>query len=274
MAGQVFFTHERLTPRVTRIWDILGVAIYLVEGDRRACVIDTGHGLGNLRAYVETLTARPVFVLLTHGHIDHANGAALWDEVYLNPLDLEIYREHSAIQMRRDHFAGLEATQDIPEAEYNPVRTKPFLPLEDGQTFDLGGITVRAIAAPGHTPGMMMALIPEERIILFGDGCGLEVLLCFSSSSPVSRYQKVLESIKAYESQYDRIVRNHGTGESPKELLDNVIDCCRDILNGTDVAQRTSFHGLPVLSARPVGAQNQRLDGKQGNILYTEDKRC
>lgn len=269
-----FFTSEQLTPRVTRIRDILGVALYLVEGEERACVIDTGHGLGNVRAYVETLTDRPTFVVLTHGHIDHANGAALWDEVYLNPLDLEVYREHSAIEMRREHFEAEEATREIPVSEYNPIRTKPFLPLRDQQTFDLGGITLEAIAAPGHTPGMMMVLIREERMILFGDGCGLEVLMCFPSSSPISSYLKVLQSLKRYEPQYDRILRNHGTCESPKELLDNVIECCQDILNGTDAAQPTYFGSIPVLSARPVGEAHQRLDGKQGNILYIEEKRC
>lgn len=269
-----FFRSERLTQRVTRIWDILGVALYLVEGDERACVIDTGHGLGNLRTYIETLTDKPTFVLLTHGHIDHANGAALWSEVYMNPLDLEIYREHSSIETRKAHFVESELTRDIPENEYNPVRTAPFLPLKDKQLFDLGGVTLEAIAAPGHTPGMMMVLIQEERMILFGDGCGLEVLMCFETSSPISSYLSVLKYIKTYESRYDRIIRNHGTCESPKELLDNVIECCEDILNGTDAAQPTHFREMAVLSARPVGERNQRLDGKQGNILYVEAKRC
>lgn len=269
-----YFTCEKLTERVTRIKDILGVAIYLVEGERRACVIDTGHGLGNLRAYVETLTDKPTFVLLTHGHIDHANGAALWDEVYMNRLEQEIYREHSSVEMRRKHFAESPLTRDIPAEEYNPVRVAPFLPLEDKQVFDLGGITLQAIFTPGHTPGMTMILIREERMILFGDGCGLQVLLCFASSSPVSEYLRVLEYLKTYEPQYDRIIRNHGSCESPKELLDNVIACCRDILAGSDAAQETHFEDIPVLSARPVDAQNQRIDGKQGNILYTEDKRC
>ncbi|MCD8249605.1 MAG: MBL fold metallo-hydrolase [Lachnospiraceae bacterium] len=270
----IFFTSEKLTERVTRIYDILGVALYLVEGEDRACVIDTGHGLGNLREYVETLTKKPVFVLLTHGHVDHANGAALWEETYMNLKDLEVYREHSSFAMRRAHYLEHEETKAIPAEEYMPVRTKEFLPLEDKQTFDLGGVTLQAIAAPGHTPGMMMILIREERMILFGDGCGLEVLLCFESSSPVSAYLETLLYVKTYEGEYDRILRNHGSCESPKELLNNVIECCTDILAGKDEAQKTSFRDIPVLSARPVDERNRRLDGRQGNILYTEEKRC
>ena len=269
----LFFNSEKLTERVTRIRDILGVAFYLVEGEDRACVIDTGHGLGNLREYIETLTDKPVFVILTHGHIDHAGGAALWDETWMSPLDLKIYREHTSVKSRREHFSERPETASIPEEEYNPVRTKPFLPLEDGKTFDLGGVTLECISAPGHTPGMTMVLIREERMILFGDGCGLEVLLCFPASSTVSEYLGTLKKVKQFEPQYDIIIRNHGSCESPKELLDNVIACCEDVLAGCDAAQKTRFRNYEALSARPVDERHQRLDGKQGNILYTEEKR-
>ena len=269
-----YFTCERLTDHVSRIKDILGVAIYLVEGSDRACVIDTGHGIGNLREYVEMLTALPTFVILTHGHIDHANGAALWSEVYMNPLDAEVYEEHSSPDFRRKEMASHAQICDIPENAYVPAAEKPFLPLEDGQVFDLGGITLEAIWTPGHTPGMTMILIREERMILFGDGCGLEVLLVFPSSSNVSQYRATLMKIKPFEDRYDRIIRNHGTCESPKELLDNCIACCDDILAGTDSAMPVCFGPIKALSAREVNAEHARIDGKQGNILYTPDKRC
>ncbi|MCC8168033.1 MAG: MBL fold metallo-hydrolase [Clostridiales bacterium] len=269
-----YFTSEKLTEHVTRIRDILGVGLYLVEGQDRACVIDTGHGLGNLRDYIETLTDKPVFVILTHGHVDHAGGAALWEETWMSPLDEEVYREHSRLAFRREHFIHDEKTKDIPVEEYVPPRTEDFYALSDGKTFDLGGLTLECIAAPGHTPGMTMVLIREERMILFGDGCGLEVLLCFTSSSTVSEYYTTLEKIRQFEPYYDRIIRNHGTCESPKELLGNVIACCEDILAGTDAAQKTSFHGQAALSAREIDEKHQRVDGKEGNILYTEDKRC
>ncbi len=269
-----YFTSEKLTDHVTRIRDILGVGMYLVEGEDRACVIDTGHGLGNLRTFVEKLTDKPVFVILTHGHIDHVGGSALWDEVYMNQKDLALFRDHDSLATRRAHMADEPAASGIPLSDYVPERTAPLLSLEDGQTFDLGGVTLTAIAAPGHTPGMMMILIKEDRMMLFGDACGLEVLLFFPDSSTVSQYLEVLEHVRTYEGLYDKIIRNHGTCESPKELLENVISCCEDILNGRDAAQPTIWHGQEVLSARPVDAENRRLDGKQGNILYTEEKRC
>ncbi len=272
--SEPYFTSEKLTDRVTRIRDVLGVGMYLVEGEDRACVIDTGHGLGNLRTFVEQLTDKPIFVILTHGHIDHVGGSALWEEVYLNQADLALFHDHDSVRTRQEHFAGDPVAARIPLSDYVPARTAPLLPLEDGQIFDLGGLTLTAIAAPGHTPGMMMILLGEERMMLFGDACGLEVLLVFPDSSPVSEYLKVLQHVKTYEGQYDRIIRNHGTCESPKELLENVISCCEDILDRRDAAQPVIWNGQAVLSARPVDEEHRRLDGKQGNILYTEEKRC
>ena len=69
------FRTEKLTERVTRIYAFATELMYLVEGDDRAALLDTGSGLGSLRACVEKLTDKPVIVLVTHGHTDHAMGA-------------------------------------------------------------------------------------------------------------------------------------------------------------------------------------------------------
>ena len=53
--------------------DEFGVDImYLAEGKERAMLVDTGAGLGRLKETVKALTDKPVFVVNTHGHIDHA----------------------------------------------------------------------------------------------------------------------------------------------------------------------------------------------------------
>ena len=95
--------------------------------------------------------------------------------------------------------------------------------LNDEDEFDLGGITLKAILTPGHTNGMTMVLVKEERTILFGDGCGVGVLLFFPYSTSVEEYKETLVELKKHENEYDNIIRNHGTYESNKDLLDNVI---------------------------------------------------
>ena len=71
-----YFTSEKISDHVTRITNPSVVYSYLVEGDERAVLLDTGCGLGDLKAYVESLTDKPYEVVLTHGHVDHAGGAS------------------------------------------------------------------------------------------------------------------------------------------------------------------------------------------------------
>ncbi len=280
-----YFTYEQISPRLIRIKDLSFTAVYLVLGDDKVALLDTGIGLGSLRGYIERICPRPVeLVILTHGHLDHANGAGEFKDVpvYLNPLDRELMRRHADVDERIKYavhswqrigqtppaFCAADAVPD-----YDPEET---LPLLDGQRFDLGGISIEAVHTPGHTQGMTMLLLPEERTMLFGDACGVGTLLVEDCCSTVEAYRESLCHVKAQELRYDRIIRNHGSCESPKELLDGVIAVCDDILNGTDdhipipapIASES-----PVYMAKAVRPGTQeRVDGKVGNILYAENK--
>ena len=58
--------------------------MYLLEGDEKALLIDTGYGVGNLRAFVEKLTDKPILVANTHFHPDHAAGNGEFEAVHLS----------------------------------------------------------------------------------------------------------------------------------------------------------------------------------------------
>lgn len=268
------FKHEQLSQRLYRILDFTGVCCYLAIGEKRAVLLDTINGIGDLRSYAESLTDKPIFVILTHGHLDHMGGAAQFDEVYMNPLDWPVMQAHSDMDFRvNDTNTQLRDHPPLTASDFVPAMTKEPLPLTDGQCFDLGGLTVKMISVPGHTPGMMCPLLVEERTILFGDACGVSVLLFDQYSSTVSEYRKSLLHLKEYEGEYDRIYRNHGTFWSNKVLLDNVIECCDDILAHTDDHFPVSIHGFDLFAAhRPAASGHGRADGKEGNILYAPDK--
>ena len=150
------FTTEKITERMYRIKDRIGVAMYLVSGDCQSLLIDTGYGLKGLREFVHSLTDLPLTVVLTHGHVDHAMGAGEFEKVYMNPADKETFYYHSQKSCRLNviHTAVPEFDDELVE----PYADE-FLELHDGQVFDLGNLTVEAVSAPGHTPGTMVFLI-------------------------------------------------------------------------------------------------------------------
>ena len=56
---------------------------YLLIGEEKAMLIDPAYGDGDLRAFVETITDKPVMVCNTHGHFDHTGGNAFRREAWM-----------------------------------------------------------------------------------------------------------------------------------------------------------------------------------------------
>ena len=134
-------------------------------------------------------------------------------------------------------------------------------------------VTLRWIHAPGHTKGTMVPLVEEERTILFGDACGVGVLLALPESSSVEEYLESLKKIQEFEPMYDTVLRQHGTCCSTKKVLEDNIENCKAILAGTDDKVLAILMGKPCRRARAVDpATGGRLDGREGNILYDPER--
>ncbi len=280
MSTQEKFTSERLSDCVWRLKDAYGVAMYLAEGDDRACLIDTGYGIKGLRDYVETLTSKPVSVLLTHGHVDHAFGAAEFDEVHMSHRDLPEFAAQSDAAWRANFIKVAFSKKG--SFEMNDPFAGEFVDVADGEEFDLGGLTVRCHAVPGHTPGCLVPVLVEERIAIFGDAAGPGTLVTEEYAATLGEYLAALRRLKEHEADWDRVLRFHGTCESPKSLLDDMIDICQEVLSGTDdrIQQPASAGDVyPIKSDLPIYLaketlpnSQQRIDGRVGNLFYRADK--
>lgn len=159
------FTEEKVSEHVTRIRTPFGVSMFLVCGTKRACLIDTGMGIGDLKGFIDERVTVPYDVVLTHGHCDHAGGASQFETVYLNPADLALEKTHASLEHRiSDVFHGpFPVPEGISEKDFVPQRTAPYAALEPGMTFPLGTCTVAFVPVNGHTKGCMVPVIREDK---------------------------------------------------------------------------------------------------------------
>ena len=271
---EMTFYKEKISKHIWRILGVGDACMYYIEGNKKGVLIDTAYGVGDLRSYIENQFEQPYDVLLTHGHWDHANGAGQWKKVYLNERDRDIYQKFKSVPFRRTALRKtITDIDEYPSDCFVKEFEGTFLDLKEGMIFELGDVNIKVIETPGHTQGIISVLVIEDRVLMLGDACGEFTFMFREESSSIAVYCDTLRKIKALSCEYDRILRQHGSFESPLSLIDDNLEVAKEILNGTDDHIPWNYMGQDVFIAKKIDPKiHKRADGRSGNIVYADDK--
>lgn len=263
------FTAQRLPNGVTEITDLSGVHCFLVEGRDKALLIDTMTGLRGLPAFVATLTDLPVEVALTHGHMDHAGGVFEFGRCYIHPADIPML-DGRTLPARVGYVRGQLPPGEAPEASaFVPDGPVEFVPLKSGDKLDLGGRVLEVLHVPGHTRGSLCYLDTASGDFFAGDACNNNTLLMMDVSATIEEYLGALLALKERQGDIRRFYLFHGPSLQDKSCIDDNIQCCRDILAGTDDRVPVDFLGRPgYLAKERTPGTFSRKDGRFGNVVY------
>lgn len=265
------FTVRQLPDRVTEITDPSGVHCFLVEGREKAVLIDTMVGLRGLKELVGTLTELPVEVVLTHGHMDHAGGVFEFGSCRLHPEDMAML-DGKTLPARIGYMNGqLEASgaQPLPREEFLIDAPVECTPLLGGDKLDLGDRVLEVIHVPGHTRGSLCFLDPDTGDFFAGDACNNNTLVMMDVSATISQYLETLLALKDRQGEISRFYLFHGPSLQDKSCIDDNIQCCREILAGTDDHVPVEFLGRTgYLAKERIPGTFDRKDGRFGNIMY------
>ena len=141
-------------------------AILWDEETKAGMVVDPGGDVDRILAAVEQTGAVIDKIVLTHGHLDHAGGAA-------ELRDALTAKYGSAVPVegpdRRDEFLlnGIAAQA----AGYGFVASNvtPDRWMEEGEVLTLGPHRFDVLHCPGHTPGSLVFVNTDARFALVGD---------------------------------------------------------------------------------------------------------
>ena len=131
------------------------------EATKRAVVIDPGGEIDRVEAAIRESGVTVERILITHGHIDHAGGAAELKE----RLDVPVEGPHRANSFLLEHLAEVGLSYGIGGAR-NVV---PDRWLEDGDQVRAGDLVLDVLHCPGHSPGSVVFVNKDQRFAIVGD---------------------------------------------------------------------------------------------------------
>lgn len=132
---------------------------------KEAIIIDPGDDADRIGMRLKQLEAKPVAILLTHGHFDHAGAAKALAAQY----DILVYAHEKEAETLEDSRMNLSGPLAGGATTYH---ADVF--LKDEQELTLAGLHMRVLFTPGHTPGGCCYYFPREDVLFSGDSlfCG------------------------------------------------------------------------------------------------------
>lgn len=146
---------------------------YLILGQKRALMLDTGMGIGDLKSLIAQLTHLPLIVLNSHTHNDHVGNNWQFKNVWGMDTDFTRQNARGSRDDAQAEIAPGEICGALPVGfNRKAYATKPWKIarlIHDGERIDLGNRTIEVIATPGHTPDSITLFDRANGLLFTGD---------------------------------------------------------------------------------------------------------
>ena len=135
--------------------------VFWNEETMRGGIVDPGGDLALLDKFIDEQGIQVEKILVTHGHLDHAGAVAHMAQARSIP----IIGPHKDDKFWIDGMPDAAAQYGFPEA----LAFEPDEWLEHSDRVEVAGVTFAVVHCPGHTPGHVVFVQPQDKVAMVGD---------------------------------------------------------------------------------------------------------
>jgi glyoxylase-like metal-dependent hydrolase (beta-lactamase superfamily II) len=200
---------------------------YLIVGQKRALLFDTGMGISDIKKVTAKLTKLPIIVLNSHTHDDHVGGNWQFDTVYGMDTDFtrtnaKGSREDAQAEITPDQICG-SLPQGFDPKAYVTRPWKITAYMHDGERFDLGGQTIEVIATPGHTPDAISLIDRANGLLFTGDTYYPAPIWLFRPETDLDAYAASIRRLAALAPQVKLVLGAHNIPVAQPSVLAQLV---------------------------------------------------
>lgn len=168
---------------------------FLIIGESRALLIDTGFSDNHIDEEVKKLTSKRIDVLLTHGHRDHCGGLSAFSRCYMHENDRSMIEEQISVNY-----------------------------LDDGDEINIAGYCFHIIHIPGHTSGSIALLDKKKKLLISGDSVQTGPIYMFGKYCNFDDYIDSLKKLKRIQKYINIIIPSHHQYPLSTEYISYCLD--------------------------------------------------
>ena len=164
---------------------------YLLNGNTRSLLIDTGLGISNIYEEVLKLTDKPITAAATHIHWEHIGGHKHFPDFYAHAEELEWLNGKFPLSIETIREMVIDRC-DLPKGfcvkDYEFFQGMPTKVLTDHDIIDIGGREIEVLHTPGHSPGHLCFWEKSRGYLFTGDLVYKDILFAYYPSTDPKAY--------------------------------------------------------------------------------------
>ncbi|MEN2767882.1 MBL fold metallo-hydrolase [Ornithinibacillus xuwenensis] len=228
---------------------------FLLIGEERAALIDTGLGIDNMKRITDQLTDLPIVVITTHVHADHIGSHGKFETILVHQAEadwlLNGIKGLPLEQIRKDisRDITIPTPKEFDPNTYVPFKGKPTELLSDGDLIDLGNRLLTIFHTPGHSPGHICILDNDREYLFTGDLLYTDTpIYAFYPTTDPEELVSSLERISFL--QVRKVYGSHNTLGLDPSILFDVQDAVYELRRKDVIRHGTGLHEFKTISLK------------------------